>query len=152
MERISVRWVGRCVLLVALVVLGVGLLSAPALARRHHRVHRTTNSISITGPTSVKLGTPFRFHLRGFLAKPATKVAVFEDSRACAVRQLDELHRMSSAEMDQFFPPAGHHFSRIESLFARNPGKHYLCAYVFNRSVPSHRTYARATHIWRNHA
>ncbi len=149
MERISMRWVGRCALLVALVALGVGLLSAPALARKHHKAR---SSISITGPTSVKLGTPFQFRIRGFLAKPATKVAVFEDSTACATRQLAELNRSSSAEMDQFFPPAGHHFSRIESLFARNEGRHYLCAYVFNRSVPSHKTYARAQHTWHNHA
>lgn len=154
MDRISMRRMGRWVLLGGLVVVALGALSVPAFAGGHarrHRGHAVHSRISIAGPTSVKLGSPFRFRITGFLAAPATKVAIFEDSRSCSSKQLDELNRRSSVEPDQFLPSRGHHFTRNLSLFARVLGKHYLCAYVFNKGVPSHRTYARAQHVWSNH-
>jgi hypothetical protein len=125
-----------------LVALSIGASSAPALAHRH-------SNVSIAGPTSVKLGTNFHFKVTGFLAKPASDVAVYELSDPCKAKVHDEIG--TGGELTQIAPRPGHKFSVRVNRFARVPGVHYLCAYVFNRKVPSRKTYAHAQLSWTNH-
>ena len=141
MNRISLRRVGRCAVVGGLVTLSMGALSAPALAHHKH------SSVSITGPTSVQLGTPFSFKVKGFLAKPATDVGVWELPNPCGAKVTSAIG--SGGELQQVQPHQGHKFSLNVNLFARVPGGHYLCAYVF--SLPSRKTYAHAQHTWSNH-
>jgi hypothetical protein len=142
MKRISLRRVRRCALLGGVVALSVGVFSAPALAHKH-------SSVSITGPTSVTLGTPFSFKVTGFLAAPASDVAVYELSNPCPAKVSGAIG--SGGELQQIAPHQGHKFSLKVNLFARIPGAHNLCAYVFNVHVPSRKTYAHAKHTWTNH-
>lgn len=134
---------------VAAVCAAVGVLGTGAAIASAPKSH-----VEISGPTSVKLGHNFSFKVTGFVASPANKVAVFEDGSKCSKKELSELHRFTSAEIDQAFISAGHHFKRTENLHAVNPGSHYLCAYVFlrvNQANDPHTTYAYAAHKWTNH-
>jgi len=126
----------------ALGVAGPGLASTPK------------NSISISGPTSVKIVKTFHLKVTGYIVSPANKVAVFTDSLPCKSHQLAELNRSTSREIDQFFPHVPGHFSSTESLYAGAVKTRYLCAYVFKRVAQvndPHTTYAHTSHKWTQH-
>ncbi len=100
-----------------------------------------SSSVTIKGPSSVKLGHKFSFRISGFATSPANFVAVREAGSSCAATYQKEFSKSVPTNQSKNVTP-GKSFSFDVNGKADNAGKHYLCVYVLNFQTV--KTYAHA--------
>ncbi|MGD0982485.1 MAG: hypothetical protein ABSA65_01550 [Acidimicrobiales bacterium] len=114
------------------------------------------SSLRLSGPTSNKMGSAFKYTISGTALSPADYVVAWEQfypQEGCATTY--------AAESTRTFLPdtygltlfenrsVSHNYSIVEEFGADHLGKHGICAYLIDLTTGD--TYAYAGQFWTNH-
>ena len=107
------------------------------------------SSVTVKGPSSVKIGKTFSFHISGFAASPANYVSVREAPTSCASTYAPESSKSGPTGQSKNLTPGKSFSYKTAGFKAAHKGKHFLCVYVINFSTI--KTYAHASTAWTDH-
>jgi hypothetical protein len=137
-------------------VLGIAAAATSLVVLTGGPASASAHTISLSGPTSNTLNTPFTYTITGHAGGPADYVVAYEQFHkhaGCASTYLVESTRVFqkkySASLFKNHKVSGHYSLKVH-FGAANPGRHGLCGYLIN--LNSGKTYAHAGAWWVNHS